>query len=100
MADSVKEKAAIVTCGARIHDRDDDLRLLGVTRGLLGGDLVLVREPAEDPLSADQALSEAGRLWVAGCRLDRVRAGRGPGAAGRCCSAGGIRSAPGVSGAR
>ncbi len=57
--------APVIGCWARIHDRGGDLRLLVVPCGLSGGDLVLVREPAEDLSSVDPVLGEVGRLrWL------------------------------------
>ena len=45
------------TCGARIRDRDGDLLILA-GRGLSGGDLVLVRESAQDLLPVDPVPGE------------------------------------------
>ena len=58
-------RAAAVTspCGARLHDHGGDLRILVAPWGLSGGDLVLVRESADDLFSADPVLGEVDLRW-------------------------------------
>jgi len=63
------------SCGARIYDRAGDLFLL-VAGGLSRGDLVFVRESAEDLLSADPVLGEV-HLQRPGVRLSRCELAEG-----------------------
>src|ERR1039458_8927983 len=52
----MRKCGSVRSCGARIHDRGGDLLLL-VAGGLSRGDLVLVRESAEDLFPADPVLA-------------------------------------------
>jgi hypothetical protein len=80
-------------CGVRILECDCDLLPFVIAR-LSGGDLVLVYEVAEHLLSADPMHTRRGRSRVAGRELEPAAAGPGRGAAARCCSGSGTRSAP------
>src|SRR5207247_4497035 len=68
-------------CWARIHDRGSDLLSCCGRVGLSGGDLVLVRETAEDLFPADPVLGEVDLRWpgasLSGCELAKgsVRSG-------------------------
>lgn len=50
-------------CGARIHEYGCDLLLFVNSARLSSGDLILVREAAEDLLSADPVLGEVDLRW-------------------------------------
>jgi hypothetical protein len=69
-----------------------------VSCGQLGGDVVLVGEPAENLLPADPVFGEVDRFWLtsAGLSWGELAAS---GAAGRCCNAAGTRSGLGAGGA-
>jgi len=79
-----------LTCRARIHECGYDLLLSEIAHGRSGSDLILMREAAEDLLSADRVLSEVDLRWP-GVRLSRWQLAPGCGAAGMCCRGAGIR---------
>jgi hypothetical protein len=64
-------RSASEACRARIYDCGDDLRFLVAQCKLSGGDLVLVRESAEDLFSVDPLLSEVDRFRWLGVSLIR-----------------------------
>jgi hypothetical protein len=64
------------SCWVQIHGRSGDLRLLAAARGCSGGDLVFVREPAEDLFSADLVLGEVD-LRRPRARLSRCELAKG-----------------------
>ena len=64
------------SCGARIHDRGGDLLSSCSSVGLSGGDLVLVRESAEDLFPADPVLGEVDLRWP-GVSLSRCELAEG-----------------------
>src|SRR6266516_6791781 len=63
-------------CWARIHDRGSDLLSCCRRVGLSGGDLVLVRETAEDLFPADPVLGEVDLRWP-GASLSRCELAKG-----------------------